>query len=610
MTKFDSTQLLFPKDLARSLVRFHFLFLLGGWLDAGSTLAFQYSPDTNEASQPKMQRQNDRMNEPENKDDEIDSNYSGNDDDAGENGDAESDGIYINVPVPSDAEPGVDSLTFEYGGNTFEVLVPLGSSSGDVLRIQVGTAAGFDADDRACGSKDDVGRENDEEEVGLLGEMGGMIDEEESHPAVKKSPERKQSLKHASQSHNGISIVPLGDGLNPQIYSKIGNNVQTIEPKTEIESNNRQNQSIMTLNLLESLPCTGKSTHATVKEGDGTHAMVWPSGKVLAQTLTSKSGIDFLKKNLLGRSGSEDDFSKQSAEEGAGKMEFTRKKHVNCLELGSGLGVCGLALAFALVSCSISESTHASSGVNNDGEGVDVKIMLTDQGQEAKQILSENIQRNVPLSITTNNDVHVSITAETLTWGDSNTSIDTSNMKFHVILGSDLLYNTQESYEPLLSTIKKYLHPEKGIFLLAVRWRKPLEERDFFQKAAQIGLEFELCKEFTQDATYIKRCPSLLSWREYGNPACESSNTFFHDTDVTISQNKGGDKKQKAVTKSLAECTEMDMEQMSDVEYSFFEELQIQILVGRFDVKGISHREDDMKSRKRQKNQTSCQNTE
>ena len=44
-------------------------------------------------------------------------------------------GIFINLEVPHGAEAGVDSLTFEYGGSEFDVLVPAGSLPGDVLRI-------------------------------------------------------------------------------------------------------------------------------------------------------------------------------------------------------------------------------------------------------------------------------------------------------------------------------------------------------------------------------------------------------------------------------------------------------------------------------------------
>jgi hypothetical protein len=64
----------------------------------------------------------------------------------------------------------------------------------------------------------------------------------------------------------------------------------------------------------------------------------------------------------------------------------------------------------------------------------------------------------------------ITITAESLVWGDD---LHSRTTKFHLIIGSDLLYNTQESYDPLVATIKRHLCHKRGIILLAVRWRKP-----------------------------------------------------------------------------------------------------------------------------------------
>eukprot|EP00584_Thalassiosira_punctigera_P017948 CAMPEP_0172566046 /NCGR_PEP_ID=MMETSP1067-20121228/110418_1 /TAXON_ID=265564 ORGANISM="Thalassiosira punctigera, Strain Tpunct2005C2" /NCGR_SAMPLE_ID=MMETSP1067 /ASSEMBLY_ACC=CAM_ASM_000444 /LENGTH=62 /DNA_ID=CAMNT_0013357067 /DNA_START=44 /DNA_END=229 /DNA_ORIENTATION=- len=42
-------------------------------------------------------------------------------------GNDDGDGIFINLTVPPGAEAGIDSLTFQYGGNELGVLVPAGS---------------------------------------------------------------------------------------------------------------------------------------------------------------------------------------------------------------------------------------------------------------------------------------------------------------------------------------------------------------------------------------------------------------------------------------------------------------------------------------------------
>jgi hypothetical protein len=88
------------------------------------------------------------------------------------------------------------------------------------------------------------------------------------------------------------------------------------------------------------------------------------------------------------------------------------------------------------------------------------------------------------------------------------------------------------------------------------------------------GLLFELWDEFTSDTIFGKRrCPCLLHWKEYGNPNSELLHTFFTQTIVYA----GGEEM------SLGQVTEKDMEIMTDEEYTLFEELQIQIYVGRYD---------------------------
>jgi hypothetical protein len=237
---------------------------------------------------------------------------------------------------------------------------------------------------------------------------------------------------------------------------------------------------------------------------------------------------------------------------------------VQCLELGSGLGVCGLALGHALISLK---------------EPVDSYVGLTDHGEEAVNLLNENIKRNASLF----SSRLCTVKAEELRWGDVTKMTRFADIKFHVILGSDLLYNTQDTYEPLLHTMIQHLMNDcvfgTGMILLAVRWRKPDLEREFFHLAERKGLEFVLWEEVLDTPEFKERCPCRLDWREYGDPKCEASNKFFQETTVSIS-NSNTDGMGK-VEKSLAEITESDMEGMSEDEYTFFEELQVQIYVGR-----------------------------
>ena len=260
--------------------------------------------------------------------------------------------------------------------------------------------------------------------------------------------------------------------------------------------------------------------------------MVWPSGRLLAEALTSTFGINFLKKIL------------------------DRERNIKCLELGSGLGVVGLALC---------NSFSSESWLANQ-----ITVVLSDIGENTIKLLDMNIDRNRHL--VANN---MKVVAEELVWGKT---LSNRDEKFQIILGSDLLYNTHESYDPLIYTIKQYLHPEHGIIILAVRWRKPDLERKFFEAAEMEGIYFELWDDFMQDENFRKRSPCQLGWRDYGNPKCDASNRYLLETTISVGQK----------TIALANITETDMECMSDEEHTIFEEMQCQIYIGRH--KGVSRK--------------------
>lgn len=464
----------------------------------------------------------------------------------------ESDGpVFVDLIVPPGAEAGVDSLSFECGGQEMDVLVPAGSVAGDVLRIQVGVGGGggdgVDAVDAAGGGNgkadeatkpssnlmdalggmedDDAAPSSRKRKGGLLAELGAT--EAEHSCSSGKASEGLQERKQMTRN-DGITVVELGDGLTQGITTEGGT------------------QPVKSLHLLESVPSTDKpiSSSNNCSEGDGTNRMVWSSGTILAQALTSSFGLQYLSRFFP---------------RGALQRDGGEGIAVRCLELGSGLGVGGLALAHALASfCTPDPAGHAG---GNDS----ASVLLTDRGTAAADLLKENVRRNLPSSR------RVAVAAESLLWGNALQSKSCGvDETFHVIIGSDLLYNTQESYEPLVRTIKRNLHPESGVVLLAVRWRKPGLEREFFRRARAAGLKFELWQDFLESKSFARRSPCRLDWGEYGNPESESSNRYFLETETAV-----GGKKQ-----SLANITEKDMELMNDEEYFVFEELQVQVYAG------------------------------
>lgn len=427
--------------------------------------------------------------------------------------------VFITIQVPPNVEAGVDTLAFTYDGNELEILVPLGSVAGDVLQIQVGGV-----------------EENDED--GVNSDKPNHAIETKEGSSVLKQP--------AKGDTDGIVNVILGDGAILHMYDSIINKSPTIMASSDDDA-------------------VAKTTNDNEGE-DGTNGMVWAAGRVLAQALTSSFGIQFLVENTLLTPPS---------------TAHETIDHLNCLELGSGLGVCGLALAHALKSIGRESDTLAKYSII-------ANILLTDRGEDTIQLLRKNIQSNPPVNndqYTTTITVATTIAAESLIWG--NKTIQNNNKsdstKHQLIIGSDLLYNIQVSYIPLLETIKQHLCHDHGIVLLAVRWRKPDLECQFFQLAeSNYELLFELWNEFTTDTTFGgRRCPCLLHWKEYGNPKSELLQRFFNETRLLAGGN----------VISLGQVTEKHMEIMTDEEYTIFEELQVQIYIGRYnDGKTISQK--------------------
>ena len=168
------------------------------------------------------------------------------------------------------------------------------------------------------------------------------------------------------EGSSGLIRMSLGDGAILHIHDSINDNSRII-----MDSSN---------DLTE----TGE---------DGTNGMIWTAGTVLAEALTSSFGLQLLNDLLL------TPYSAANA----------TIDQLNCLELGSGLGVCGLALAHALNSIGreLDNSLLEHSIIAN--------ILLTDRGEDTVQLLRKNIQSNHPA----NNDQDTTVTAELLVWGNT-----------------------------------------------------------------------------------------------------------------------------------------------------------------------------------------------
>lgn len=260
------------------------------------------------------------------------------------------------------------------------------------------------------------------------------------------------------------------------------------------------------------------------KTADGTHAMAWPAGRELQKCLCSN---DLLPSDTL----------------------QNIRECESVLELGSGVGIVGLALA--------------ATTVNNNNKKKK-EVVLSDVAS-AMPLLEYNVKRNqhlIPTSVT--------VQTQVLQW-ELESSVGDHHKKYDLIVGSDLLYNAA-MIAPLVSTLKR--HANKHI-LLAVRWRKPSLERKFFQDTSDY-IDWKLVAP--QDG---------LSWKTYGDPTNDASNQFFLQTMVAV---------QKTL-KPLADITEDDTTCMSREEHDAWERLQIQVYQGTV-IKGDVTNEDEREAKR------------
>ena len=298
----------------------------------------------------------------------------------------------------------------------------------------------------------------------------------------------------------------------------------------------------VTLEMYNSIPPRGQDDDETGRKkeetwnptnADGTNAMVWPAGRYLAECISSPTLDDLVNKSMV------------------------------VVELGSGLGVGGLAFA-ATVSRRLAKRKR---DVKN------VKVILTDL-PPALPLLRFNVEQNKHKMSSNSSSENIMI--QPFEWKNSIPSfLQEKDAKGGVdlVIASDLLYNTSlRTYKDLVSAIDSTLtggsveesnKASGGKIILSVRWRKPQEERIFFKLMEAKGYFFDLQKA-------CQPVGSDLTWQEYGDPSCTKSNEFFTYTKVKIN----------GELKALKDIDEQDMDNMDDQEFEAFESKFLQIYIG------------------------------
>ena len=150
-----------------------------------------------------------------------------------------------------------------------------------------------------------------------------------------------------------------------------------------------------------------------------------------------------------------------------------------------------------------------------------------------------------------------------LTCGSNTTMSSFMDHPFDLRLASDVLYHLQ-SNPALVETIHTALAPQGGTILLAVRWRKPEEEREFFTQTTNKGIvlwTLHTCSHL----------PCLLYWQDYGHVTSTASHEYLAHTMVAV----------QGKPLALADITEEQVERMGDEEHQAWERAHIQIYMGR-----------------------------
>lgn len=240
--------------------------------------------------------------------------------------------------------------------------------------------------------------------------------------------------------------------------------------------------------------------------GDGTSAVSWSAGEIMAKYLAQM--VDGGVLSVEGKS---------------------------VCELGAGLGGCGLAAAIG----------GASS------------VIMTDYGP---QHLQGNIDLNLNLVKSLNPGVE--LLASKLIWGEELQSgaITGVDKQFDVILGSDILYDSNEGYEALVQTCNALCAPSGEIYI-GVRWRKPHLERSFFLCMEKHGFLFARVN--------IPTLPCTFNWDVYGTDDVKSCAYLRQPISA------------KGEKVPLCEVTEEHQRIMTDKEYQEFEALQTQVFCGK-----------------------------
>ncbi|CAB9530278.1 methyltransferase like [Seminavis robusta] len=363
-------------------------------------------------------------------------------------------------------------------------------------------------------------------------------------------PEGAEAGDALSFAVDGVEIeIPVPEGSKPGdvLEIQVGKpsakacDKQDDDDKISIQVGEKELQFTTVCNTKAKATDDNQNTKGSVD--DGTYAHPWPSGMAMAKFLGTEKAKTLFQ-------------SLFAAKKDGGNNK--KSEGLRVLELGSGLGLGGLSFAAHYTELTKDKSLLLPP----------LKETILSDVPDGIALLRQNVELNATLL-----RPHL-IEAKPLLWtaedeqtATQNTSSSGSQQdKFDLLLASDLLYNT-DTIPVLVSTIKRHLaSSDHSALLIAVRWRKPQLERAFFEA-------LEGWQENHWHFIHTLNCP--LGWEDFGDPNCEASNRYFHQTMVAVQG------KPHSLAGILASGEEGDaqplQDQMTDDEADAFENCHIQI---------------------------------
>jgi predicted nicotinamide N-methyase len=483
--------------------------------------------------------------------------------------------VCISLEVPPGAQPG-DVLSFVVRGKELEIELTDGVAVGDILQIQIsqqedvndndnGDNNGSDAPETLRPDQDDHDDDVSTEQESQDHANGSAAAAEHQEQGRKKP--RFSSEEDAVKHDKAKTTIALPNGKQLQLDHAVPLLQDLDIDKDDASTDFRVGQKQQTEEEEKEAATTTTKNHRDNLACDGTHAMAWPTARVLLQQMDELFVLLKIRASIQQR----------------------RQEHcpLRILELGSGLGLVGLGVVASLN--------------NNCSSNEKDKIMLTlTDCAAAMPLLRHNVEQNRSIV-----PPHVNLECKVLDWtsnvsaSSSSSSDQTGNddkgslLCYSLILASDVLYNV-EMIPHLIAVLDQTLEVNHGRVLLAVRWRKPQLERFFFEETtSRLGITWTNAEDLLIPCT-IKGIPRTsssqhyapplcnLDWRDFGNPSSPASNKYLQQTMISIQQPQRGSSSSSCSSqlKSLASITEQDTAAMTELEYEMWERAFIQIYIG------------------------------